>query len=218
MTTPPGPRLDSRLGNPDWVDNWTIGPGLRMEIIDRDRRVWLSQEPVTKEQAGGLSLPPDVAPALFGAVIADGAYFNRSPGATVDGPLEAREIDGLRFSFVARPVGQRRLEGATLMSIDKHHTMLYAAGRTIEVLDFGDGTFAPPAWSGPDREPSEPSDRAPSDREPGQPAESGWLRRNVTLTNDLIAVIPNPADVVIFDDGSGFHGPLSISELESACR
>lgn len=205
MTTPPDPRSDPRLGNPEWVDNWTLGPGLRMEVIDSSGHVWLGNAPVTKAQARDLTLPAGTTPALLGSAIADVAYFNRSPGATVDGPLQSREIDGLRFSFVARPAGQRRVEGATVMSIDKHHTMLYAAGRTIEVLDFGDGTFAPPAWLGPDRERSEP-------------AAPGWVRREVELTNDLIAVIPSPADVVIFDDGSGFHGPLPISQLESACR
>jgi len=205
MTPSLDPHYDARLGNPDWVDNWTVGEGLRTEIIDSDRQVWLCQSPVTKEQATGLSLPAGTAPALLGEAIADVAYFNRSPGATVDGPLDTLEVDGLRFSFVARPVGQRRVDGAVIMSIDKHHTMLYAAGRTIEVLDFGDGTFAAPAWSGPDGERSEP-------------VEPGWMRRHVELTNDLIAVIPSPADVVIFDDGSGFHGPLPISQLENACR
>ncbi len=201
MTTAPDPRL----GNTDWSDNWTLGPGLRMEIIDSDGRVWLCHEPVTKEQARGLSLPAGTSRALLGAAIADVAYFSRSPDAEADGPLDAMEVDGLRFAFVARPAGQRRIDGATVLAVDKHHTMLYAAGRTIEVLDFGDGTFAPAAWSGPNRERS-------------KPAMPGWERREVELTNDLIAVIPSPADVVIFDDGSGFHGPLPISELDAAAR
>jgi hypothetical protein len=176
-----------------------------MEIIDSNGRVWLCQEPVTTERARGLALPDEASPALLGEGIADVAYFSRSPDADIDGPLDTMEVDGLRFSFVARPAGQRRVEGATVLSVDKHHTLLYAAGRTIEVLDFGDGMFAPPAWSGPERERSEP-------------ATPGWARREVELMNDLIAVIPSPADVVIFDDGSGFHGPLPISQLESASR
>ena len=198
-------RLDPRLGNPEWTDNWTVGPGLRFELIDSDGRVWLCHEPVTKEQALGLPLPGGAAPALLGRAIADVASFSRSPGAANVGPLDTMEVDGLRFSFVARPGDQRRVESATILSVDKHHTLLYSAGRTIEVLDFGDGTFAAPAWSAPSRE-----------RSASTP--SGWERRDVHLRNDLIVVIPCPADVVIFDDGFGFHGPLPSSQLESAVR
>lgn len=198
-------QFDARLGNPDWSDNWTIGPGLRMEIMDSQGRVWLCHEPVTRERALGLSLPDGASRSLLGEAIADVAYFGRSPDANVDGPLDTMEVDGLCFAFVARLDGQRRIEGANVFTADKHHTLLYAAGRTVEVLDFGDGTFAPPAWSGPDRDRS-------------NPVTAGWERRNVELTNDLIARIPSPADVVVFDDGCGFHGPLPISQLESVCR
>ncbi len=62
--------------------------------------------------------------------------------------LDTMEIDGLRFSFVGRSVAVERVDDVTVMSIDKHHTMLYAAGRAIDVLDFGDGTVATPAWTG----------------------------------------------------------------------
>ncbi len=196
---------DPRIGNPDWVDNWTVGPGLRMEIMDSGGRVWLCHEPVTKERARSLALPDGASPSLLGEAVADVAYFSRSPDSEIDGPLDTIEVDGLRFSFVARPGGQRTVEAASVLSVDKHHTMLYSAGRTIEVLDFGDGTFAPPAWTSPDRARSEP-------------VEPGWVRRHVELTNDLIAVIPGPADVVIFADRCGFHGPLPISQLESATR
>jgi len=198
-------RRDPRLGHPDWSDNWTVGPGFRMEIIDSDGRVWLCQDPVTKEQARNLALPEGASHALFVAPVADAAFFRRSPDADADGPLDAMELDGLRFSFVARQAGRRQVEGATILSIDKHHSLLYAAGRTIELLDFGDGTFASPAWSRPDHE-------------IGKPAVPGWTRRDVELTDDLIVIIPNPADVVIFADGFGFHGPLALSQLESATR
>jgi hypothetical protein len=51
VSKPHDPRLDPRLGNPEWVDNWTVGEGLRMEFIDAQGQVWLCQEPVTQERA-----------------------------------------------------------------------------------------------------------------------------------------------------------------------
>ena len=115
--------------------------------------------------------------------------------------LDTMEIDGLRFSFVGRPVAVERVDDVTVMSIDKHHTMLYAAGRAIDVLDFGDGTVATPAWTG-----SAPIGRRRSTQRAGRCAPS-------SSALDLLAVIPNPATVVMFN-GFGFHGPLPIAQLE----
>ena len=192
--------LDPRLGNPEWRDNWTVGSGLRMEVIDALSQVWLCQEPVTVEQAHGLALPDGASLFGPGQAVADLAYFRRSPGATADGRLDTMEIDGLRFSFVGRPVAVERVEDVTVMSIDKHHTMLYCAGRAIEVLDFGDGTVASPAWTG-----SEPIVDVD--------LPNAWTVRTVELDADLIAAIPNPATVVMIN-GFGFHGPLPIAQLE----
>ena len=206
-------RFDPRLGNPAWVGNWTVGTGLRMEFIDRSGQVWLCHEPVSQERARALSLPDGASLALPGGLVADAAHFSRSPLADVDGPLDTMEVDGLRFSFVARPLANERMARATVLSIDKHHTMLHASGQSIDVLDFGDGTFAPPAWSAPNDTPN----RSDADRSELDLPDQ-WHLRTAELTSDLVAVIPNPAKVVILDDGSGFHGPLPISQLESACR
>ena len=201
--------LEPRLGNPEWRDSWTVGLGLRMEVIDQLGQVWLCHEPVTVQQAHGLALPNGAS--LFGPsrAVADLAYFRRSPGAIADGPLDTMEIDGLRFSFVGRPVAVERVEDVTVMSIDKHHTMLYAAGRVIDVLDFGDGSFATPAWASPKQEDA----HAPEQR--GSDLPNGWALRTAELTDDLAASIPNPAKVAILADGSGFHGPLSMNQHAS---
>jgi len=203
------PRRNLRLGNPEWCDNWTVGSGLRMEFIDGLGRVWLCQEPISEERARSLSLPEGATLALLGGALADAAFFRRSPGATADGPLEVMEVDGMRFSFVARPMAHQRLASVTVMSIDKHHTMLYAAGRVIDVLDFGDGSFATPAWASPKQEDA----HAPEQR--GSDLPNGWALRTAELTDDLAASIPNPAKVAILADGSGFHGPLSMNQHAS---
>lgn len=189
------------LGNPDWADNWTVDVGgLLMEIIETaTRNVWLCHSPVTIEQYHSLDLPAGFVTSGIGRAVADEAYFRRSPGAEADGPLDTLDVDGLRFAFVARP-GEREADIAEAMVlwVDKHHSMRYAAGRTIPILDFGDGTAATPAFTPP----SEPAtDRA---------LPAGWSVRDVELAGDLLVEIPNPARVVFFPDGSGFHGPLRL--------
>ena len=99
-----------------------------MEFIDAQGQVWLCHEPVTEQRARSLSLPDGASFSLFGGLVADAAYFSRSPRADTDGPLDTMQVDGLRFAFVARPVGNERVAGAAVLSIDKHHTMLYAVG------------------------------------------------------------------------------------------
>lgn len=200
--------MDAAWGNPDWPDNWTLGSGGRIELMEKATfNVWLCQEPVTADQVAALSIPADFMPALSGAVVADAAFFSRSPDADVDGPLDVREIAGLQFVFVARPVGREPVgERSALMSIDKHHTTVYLAGRTIEILDFGDGTVAVPAWSNP-----EPNAAAPDPE-----LAPDWTIRQVELARDLVAVIPTPAKVAFLSDGSGFHGPVPGSVIAHA--
>ena len=201
MTAP-----DPRLGNPEWADNWTLGGGLRFEVMEAEtRRVFLCQGEVTAAEHTGFEPPDGFGHALVGAARADQAFFARSPGADVDGPVEAVELGGRRFSYVARPIGVDTLaSGAVEMMIDKHHSMLYRAGRTLELLDFGDGTVATPAWGSTD-----------SSREltTGM-LDASWRLRRLRLADDLLTTIPNPARVIVLDQAFGFHGPVDGALIE----
>ncbi|MCP3938527.1 MAG: hypothetical protein GY708_24535 [Actinomycetia bacterium] len=201
MTEAVPPEPDSRLGNAAWADNWTLGHGLRFELIEAvTQRVFICQDEVTAGELAAFEPPEGFGHALAGEARADMAFFERSPGSDTDGPVETAELGGLRFSFVARPVGLERLaSGAVEMSIDKHHAMLYRSGRTIDVLDFGDGTVATPAWGSRDPE------VVPTDSQ----LEAGWQLRRVQLVDDLLTYIPNPARVIVLDRAFGFHGPVS---------
>lgn len=188
------------LGNPDWADNWTLGRGLRFELIEAEtQRVLICQSEVTAVELAAFETPDGYRNALVGDARADMAYFARSPGAESDGPVETIELGGRRFSYVARPAGFETLaSGAIEMTIDKHHSMLYRAGRTLDVLDFGDGTVATPAWGS----------RDPSVAVTGDMLEPSWTLRQVRLTDDLLTTIPNPAQVIVLDRAFGFHGPV----------
>lgn len=191
---------DPRLGNPDWLDNWTLGRGLRFELLESaTRRVFISQAEVTSAELAGFEPPDGFGHALAGAPLADMAFFARSPGADHDGPVETIELGGRRFSHVARPVGFETLtSGAIEMTIDKHHAMLYRTGRTLDLLDFGDGTVATPAWGSTD----------PSAALTAGMLDRSWSLRRIRLTDDLLTTIPNPARVIVLDRAFGFHGPV----------
>lgn len=203
-----GPTLDPRLGNPEWSDNWTIGPGVRFELLETATgKVFLCQDAVTEEELAAFERPDGFTQALVGEARADLAYFARSPRSAEDGPLETIELGGRRFGFVARPAGMKALDsGATDMTIDKHHSVLFRAGRTIDVLDFGDGTVAIPAWGSPDPDVSlTDTTLAP-----------GWALRRIQLVDDLVAVVPHPSQVIVLDKRFGFHGPIPGNIVDDA--
>ncbi|MGI9604106.1 MAG: hypothetical protein ACR2QE_19650 [Acidimicrobiales bacterium] len=190
---------------PPWDDNWTRGTGLRMEIMDTATSdVWICQVEVDKDAARALVLPEGFRLSGVAAVMADEAWFDRSPDATEDGPVDTIDVDGLTFARVARPMRFDPVGPITVMTIDKHHTMRYRAGRTIELIDRGDGTLLTPAWA--------------SGRDVDRELPDGWSIIAVTLTSDLVTHIPHPATVAVLGDGSGFHGPLPRAVLDEATR
>ena len=91
---------------------------------------------------------------------------------------------------------------------DALHRELAASGRTLDVLEFGDGTVATPAWSSPD-----PTATLRDDM-----LEVGWTLRRVRLVGDLLTIIPNPARVIVLDQAFGFHGPVDRAVIDRATQ
>lgn len=196
-------------GNPGWVDNWTRGlPGdLHGEVMDTTTGlVWLAQDPIGQEQYDALELPDGFVKTGIGEAVADAAYFARPPGADRDGPLEVREIGGLRFVAVARPgVPDSPVSGLFVLPVLKHHRVFYAAGRTIEVMDCGDGADYLPlvrnAVMAGRRRSATPRPRL---------LPEGWSVRTVTLAKDLVVDLPSPTRVTFFASGDSFQGPVHL--------
>lgn len=199
---------DERLGNTEWVDNWTVGTGLRFELMElATQRVFICQAEVATDELASFEAPEGFRLALAGEARADLAFFARSPGAGTDGPVTTVDLGGRTFAFVARPVGFQTLgSGAMEMSVDKHHALLYKAGRDLDVLDFGDGTVATAAWGSVD----------PEVALTGANLEDGWRLRRVRLGTDLLTFIPNPARVIVLDNAFGFHGPVATEVVDAA--
>ena len=196
---------DPAIGTVEWSDNWTLGPGVRFELMEvATNSVWLCQTVVDHAAVERLDLPAGWLLAGAGAAGADLAFFRRSPGADHDGPLDVRDVAGHRMVRVAMPSPVGPLaDGVQELSIDKHHTVRFDAGRTIDVLEVGDGTALVPAWT---------SRRAVTSALP-----DGWSSRTVELARPLVAPLPNPARLVIVD-GCGFHGPVPTAAIEEATR
>lgn len=195
-------------GEEGWTDNWTVGGTvLRGEIMDASGCIWLAQEPMTIEQYEALQLPEGFHRSGVGVSCADWAYFRRSPLALVDGPLEAREVSGVRFARVALPstAVDPGVSGALVLPVYKYHRVFYRAGRTIEIADFGDG------W---DYVPQAVGCRLPGTRwdEPLPPRvlPEGWSVREVTLSEDLTVDLPHPTRVCILASGESFMGPIRL--------
>ena len=211
MTMPEGART---MGDATLVDNWTVGAdSLLMEIMETEtRKVFLCQQPVTPAQYRDLAPPEGFVKSGLGRSVADVAYFRRSPGAPYDGPLEMIDVDGMRFGFVARPGRpETDFDGVVVLPVYKYHCMFFAAGRTIEIADFGDGWDYLPQVSSSSTGAGEDHGEG---RRDGQTRErelpEGWSIRSVTLAQDLVAEIPYPARVCFLRDGSSFHGPLRL--------
>lgn len=199
------------LGNPEWYDNWTRGLfAMHGEIMDPSAgTVWLAQDPMTPERFEALELPDDLVKTGIGESVADAAYFRRSPGAECDGPLQARDIDGIRFALVARPgLPETSPAGVFTLPVYKHHRVMFKAGRTIEVMSCGDGLDYVPlvARARMAGRATAAADRPPRPRR----LPEGWSVRNVSLTRDLVVELPCPTRAVFFSSGDSFQGPLQL--------
>jgi hypothetical protein len=205
----PGDELDRRalaLGDPAWTQNWTLG-GLElfMEIMESATKdVWLAQRPTTPERYDAIRVPDGFVKSGMGRSAHDAAFFRRSPGAAFDGPLDTMEVDGVTFSRVARPGRfEPGFEGVVVLPVYKYHRVMFAAGRTIEVADFGDGWDYVPQIT-----------EVASGVLPGGVVErvlpEGWSVREVTLERDLFVDVPYPARVCFFMSGHSFQGPVRL--------
>ena len=133
--------------------------------------------------------------------------------AQMDGPLDTIEVDGRTFSQVAIP-GQvdtnfdYATDGLLVLEVNKHHSVMFSKGRTLEIMSFGDGLdYVPQITEVVVGLPGMPVSSEPAERV----LPDGWTVREVTLTEDLFVDIPFPAKVCFFASGHSFQGPLTLN-------
>lgn len=171
-----------------------------MEVMDHATgEVWLSLDEVTPAQAKALEIGPGMV--KYGPAVSsmDLAWFDRSPGAGADGPLMERMIGGLRFRMVAKPGKFSPLPGGSGVEamVDKHHCVVFSAGRELEFLISPDGSaFVEQVDALPDSKPIE--------------LPPGFSLRRLTLSKPWIFRAPRPAKAYFFFPSlRSFQGPVT---------
>jgi len=186
---------------------------LHAELLDLETgRVWQSLRPITRETYDALRLPSNLLKVGIGRGVMDAHYFRRSPGAEADGPVAERDVEGHLFIHCAnapRGGGQSPIAGGPrLLHVDKHHSLIFEAGRAVDVIRVPDGrdfvqviAAAPAGGSLLQAEATPPSCfelRLPD----------GWTLRTEQLAVRTTIHLPHPTEAWFFENGASFQGPV----------
>jgi hypothetical protein len=165
-------------------------------LSSQDGKCWQVMTGVTHAEYEALPIePPDIKVGIGNAAM-DDAYFKRSPGADADGPVEVLERYGHSWSYIARPCGAPTMpagrEGPRQIQVDKHHVVIFRAGRELGYLTLPDGSEYVHVIRGD----------APL------LLPDGWTLRSERLDEDLTIELPAPATVFFFPNGDSYQGPF----------
>lgn len=182
----------------------------RAEVIEPAMgRVWQSVEPCSAEEFAAIDLPDSLRRVGTGCGAMDEMWFDRSPGAGADGPMEERIIDGRRFAHCASPASAPSKPfgdaGPTEMSVGKFHALRFCAGRAVPVMRSPEGEFFVHVID---------SQKGRSNIGLGTPSRGALVMPDecalgrVELDQDWILRLPNPTRVFFFPNGDSFQGPI----------
>ena len=89
--------------------------------------------------------------------------------------------------------------------VDKHHSLLFKAGRTIEVMSFADGRDYVPVMH--DSAIGIPG----ASRDNKRQLPEGWTVREIQLKHDLLVHLPTPTRAAFFLSAESFQGPVTLN-------
>lgn len=198
--------------------NWIVAcQEFHAEVLDlRAGSVWQCVQPTTAEAYEALELPDGVRKLGGGVGVMDAHYFRRSPGGEFDGPVEEREFGDRRWIHCASPpAGGPQFpvgDDPALLRVDKHHSLVFEAGREVDVLrlperrDYLQVIAASPRGGGL----LQPRELAEADVALELPAElpAGWTLRTEKLSVRTVIHLPNPTEAWFFKSGASFQGPV----------
>ena len=182
------------------------------EVIElATRTVWQSFEPMSRDDLARLLLPEGISPVGVGRGMMDAHYFRRSPGAT-PGVVNEKTIAGRRFFHCANPAAggpqQPIPNGPARLVVDKHHSIVFEAGRELNIIRTDIGTeliqviSASPQGGG--------LLQASAVESVGLELPAGWQLRSEHVAERTVIDLPNPTEAWFFPDGSSFQGPITL--------
>ena len=184
------------------------------ELLDLTTQfIWQTHAPITAEDYAALTLPKTLVRVGHGCGVMDAHYFRRSPGAETDGPVATREIDGHLFIHCANPPASGPElpfgKDPKLLRVDKYHSLIFEAGREVEVLRGEDGrdfiqVVASSPMGGGILQRSGSAAPAESPQLP-----DGWTSRTEKIQAHLTLELPCPTEAWFFADGSSYQGPVN---------
>jgi hypothetical protein len=185
-----------------------IEPGLHMEIIDtKTMQVWQTMANVTLEDDRTLTLEDPYRKAGIGALAGYCSYFRRSPDAEVSGPMQTMELGGHRWSHCAIPGGPPSFpagpDGPRLMAVNKHHSIVYAAGTDLRYLESPTGEIYVHVIDGHQ-----------GTKDLLIPEK--WFFGTIRLERETTVELPCPTSVFFFTATQGtesYQGPIGMEDL-----
>ncbi len=184
------------------------------EVLEKaTRTIWQSVEPVSREELAALKLPDGFVPVGFGRGVMDAHYFRQSPGASEPGPVNDMIIEGQRFIHCANtPASAPETPiagGPARLWVDKHHTLVFEAGRELSIIRTEQGAEYVQVIS------ASPEGGGLLQKQAVGAADmmlpSGWRIRTELVADRTVTSLPNPTEAWFFPDGSSFQGPLESS-------
>ena len=200
------------MGDKSLQSNWSnVGNLACCEIMQlATRNTWLSHQPISAEQYEQLSPPQGFVKSGHAIGTMDLAYFRRSPDAPNDGPIQSMQVEGHLFMYVARPEKIEKApdgghyQGLKIIQVNKHHNLLFKAGRTVEVISCPDAmdyiSVIASGFIG----------FTESQQENKRHLPKNWTSREITLETDLLVKLPCHTRALFFNNGESFQGPINL--------
>ncbi len=177
-----------------------LGFEIRNAISADEIIVWRAID-ITEEAFNALELPEGWDKNQVRELNFDEGVFNRSPGASMDGPLVKEELFGFEWEHVAtiQETGIA-LDSTGLLTaniIDKYHEITFLANRTVGLI------------ISPEGERYVLTTRAPGRSQEEATIPATWQKKDTLIQANWVIQLPRPTTNIRTDNQDSYQGPLA---------